>query len=113
MSEVDSDRPSCLELHGRELLEDLVPDGAHHVLLTSAVDSLNQFPRYWRWSLGMCAWNAQSGMKTRKEYHESSATSLTGAPCFPKASLSHLRDLSGVPGRGMKPVLSLLIVGIR
>ena len=32
MSEVDSDRPSCLELHGRELLEDLVPDGAHHVV---------------------------------------------------------------------------------
>ena len=33
MSEVDSDRPSCLELHGRELLENLVPDGAHHVSL--------------------------------------------------------------------------------
>ena len=38
MSEVDSDRPSCLELHGRELLEDLVPDGAHHVSLLPGVD---------------------------------------------------------------------------
>ena len=56
---------------------------------------------------------AGAGMKTRKEYHESAATSLTGAPYFTKASLSHLRDLSGVPGRGMNPVLSLLIVGIR
>ena len=38
MSEVDSDSPSCLELHGRELLENLVPDGAHHVSLLPGVD---------------------------------------------------------------------------
>ena len=38
MFEVDSDRPFCLELHGRELLEDLVPDGAHHVSLLPGVD---------------------------------------------------------------------------
>ena len=71
MSEVDSDRPSCLELHGRELLEDLVPDGAHHVSLLPGVDirrGLLEPVSQVLASLGMCVWNAQSGMKTRKEY---------------------------------------------
>ena len=74
----------------------------------SAVDSVVQLPKYCRWSLGIRSWNAQSGMKTRKECQESLSTWWPWRPRRPSAALSQRSARSGEEGRGIRPNPSLL-----